>query len=236
MKKHIQGTGISVENGKREIGVVAPTQALRENAGDLLFTIVNAVEANEKFASIMFQCDGAKHAKRSKHRKLLNDVMRFSSSIGEEMAGHEAWYFDIHTVAVACGATIGECMEVDKQAIEQLSEDMEQTREYIQNILNEVVTLNGHIQPKLTEMVKSVRAKRATITTELGKSLTLMKDVRKFFLDKDHETEIERLENFVTLAERMKALIEDGTVDAIVDIILRLEMGKGDTVHDRKEK
>jgi len=49
-----------------------------------------------------------------------------------------------------------------------------------------------------------------------------MKDVRKFFFESDHEEELKRLQEFVTLGERMKSLIEDGTMDAVVDIAIKL--------------
>ena len=74
-------------------------------------------------------------------------------------------------------------------------------------------------------MIHKVRASRMTVTTELKQSLNIMKDVRKFFLESDFKIEMERLERFVELGERLKAMIDDGTMDAITDIVLKLAIG-----------
>jgi hypothetical protein len=52
--------------------------------------------------------------------------------------------------------------------------------------------------------------------------LTALKDVRTFFLEGDYEKQIDRLREFIDLCERLKALKDSGTLDAIADTILKL--------------
>jgi hypothetical protein len=52
-----------------------------------------------------------------------------------------------------------------------------------------------------------------------------LKEVRQFFLEGDYEKEIERLHEFVDLCERLKALTQDGFLDAVADTLLKLADG-----------
>jgi len=70
--------------------------------------------------------------------------------------------------------------------------------------------------------LKKMRDCRMSLTSERAKILDTMKDLRGFFMDKDYDTEIERLERFVRLADRFRKLIDEGTLDSISDAILKL--------------
>ena len=63
-----------------------------------------------------------------------------------------------------------------------------------------------------------------TAVQEIQATLAMMKDIRKFFLDSDHSEEINRLRDFVGLCNELKALKENGTIDAISDTILKLSV------------
>jgi hypothetical protein len=52
--------------------------------------------------------------------------------------------------------------------------------------------------------------------------MTALGDVRQFFLEDDYKKEIARLHEFIDLCERLKALKEEGLLDAVSDIILKL--------------
>lgn len=70
----------------------------------------------------------------------------------------------------------------------------------------------------------SVRTARMTVVQELELSLKSLREVRRFFLDNDYRTEIDRLKEFAALCERLKALKESGFFDAMCDSAIRLAL------------
>lgn len=73
-----------------------------------------------------------------------------------------------------------------------------------------------------SKILESIRQTRVAIGHESKTLLTECGDVRKFFLGADHEKEIARLKEFIELAERLRALKADGTLDKLADTILKL--------------
>ncbi len=72
------------------------------------------------------------------------------------------------------------------------------------------------------KVLTDIRQTRMAIGLEAGKLLSECADVRKFFLSDDHDKEIAKLREFIELAERLKALKADGTLDKLADTILKL--------------
>ncbi len=68
----------------------------------------------------------------------------------------------------------------------------------------------------------AIRQTRIAIGLEASKLLSECGDVRKFFVSDDHDKEITKLREFVELAERLRALKNDGTLDKLADTILKL--------------
>ena len=130
---------------------------------------------------------------------------------------------------------VGELMEDLSGMMKLLNEEVGISADVVKNAYNDIMGVSDQLIPQLGEMVKEVRTKRMTLVTELKQSLNMMKDVRQFFLDKDYNTEVDRLERFCTVAERLKALIEDGTMDAVTDIILKLHLTEA-TKNENKGK
>lgn len=77
-------------------------------------------------------------------------------------------------------------------------------------------------KPKSSEYIQMVRGFKMAIVSEISQSTNELKDIRKFFIGLEHENEIKRLREFVELCERLKKLKDDGTLDAISDVILKL--------------
>ena len=71
-------------------------------------------------------------------------------------------------------------------------------------------------------VLKSIRQTRIAIGIESRQLLAECGDVRKFFLSEQHEQEIAKLRDFIELAERLRALKDEGTLDRLADTILKL--------------
>lgn len=89
--------------------------------------------------------------------------------------------------------------------------------------------LLGHIREPfesanelITRELALLREKRFAIDTETRLIMNQLKEVRQFFLDPSHDSQVDRLRDFVDLCERLKALKESGFLDTIADTILRL--------------
>jgi hypothetical protein len=72
------------------------------------------------------------------------------------------------------------------------------------------------------KILTDYRMTRMAIGTEANLLLKECGDVRKFFLSDDHDKEVTKLREFVELAERLRALKNDGTLDKLADTILKL--------------
>lgn len=121
---------------------------------------------------------------------------------------------------------VGAVMEKVDLELRRINEEVENSKKILEKMTNDVRKASSLLQPELIKIIQRIRESRMTINLEMSKSLTIMRDVRKFFLENDHKREINRLKEFIELSEKLKALIDDGTVDAITDIILKLE-GEG---------
>lgn len=120
-------------------------------------------------------------------------------------------------------------MDQAEDFLKKVNEQLGKSRDELKGIYNEVVATQDMIEPAILEMVKRVRNTRQTVSMELKQALTVMKDVRKFFLESDYQTEIDRLEKFVILSERLRELIDDGTLEVITDVAVKLAIfEKGD--------
>jgi hypothetical protein len=78
------------------------------------------------------------------------------------------------------------------------------------------------VQPSLMKQAQDLRSARMTVVSEVQQALGAMRDVRKFFLESDYETEMARLERFVKVCRELQALKDDGVLDAVCDSSLRL--------------
>ena len=120
---------------------------------------------------------------------------------------------------------IGDDMEIDVKLLKGINKEALESRKILQELTNEIMVTQNLLEPQLHNMIKRLRNTRMTTTIELTKTLSIMKDVRKFFLEKEYKEEIERLEEFVAIGERLRVLINDGTFDKLTDSILRLAIG-----------
>jgi len=120
-------------------------------------------------------------------------------------------------------ATIGTEMERNAELIKAVNVEVTESKKMLKTALNEIMAVDDLLQPKLLEMIRRCRESRMAALTEVRGILSELKDVRKFFLDAEHTDEIERLERFVKVCLQLKALKEDGTLDALADTMLKLE-------------
>ena len=80
----------------------------------------------------------------------------------------------------------------------------------------------GELNKASSEALTDLRSKRYAMVKETTDSLSALRDVRQFFMDKDFEAERDRLEEFVTLCERLQVLQESGFLDVVSDTMLKL--------------
>lgn len=73
--------------------------------------------------------------------------------------------------------------------------------------------------PKHTE---KLRAWRMMVEREKDMSLKALRELRQFFLESEHEREMMRLNEFVSMAERLAKLAKDGTLEKVADVMLKL--------------
>jgi hypothetical protein len=100
------------------------------------------------------------------------------------------------------------------------SQDLIATIDYLSNQIKEPWE---SYQAFIKKALEEVRGQRIALGSETRNLLIALKDVRTFFLDKDYETEIRRLHEFIDLCERLKALKDAGFLDTIADTLIKLQ-------------
>lgn len=75
----------------------------------------------------------------------------------------------------------------------------------------------------ITKALTKTRATKVSFEIENRQLLASLRDVRTFFFDEKHITEVARLKEFIELCERLQSLQKSGFLDTIADTILKLE-------------
>lgn len=70
--------------------------------------------------------------------------------------------------------------------------------------------------------LKDLRMSRMAFEVETKILMSQLKDVRSFFLDKAHDSEVSKLKEFVDLCERLQKLKQSGFLDTVADTIIKL--------------
>jgi hypothetical protein len=119
----------------------------------------------------------------------------------------------------ACG---GLYVENTTELIRMTTEELQAAKVELQSTVNEMRPLVDLLRPLLLEQVQHVRDARTATTVESRNILNVLIDLRKFFLDRTFELEMERAERFLKICREVKSLKADGTLDAFADLILKL--------------
>lgn len=139
--------------------------------------------------------------------------------------GTELYREDLMSDVPALTTITGGRMHQQKELFIATAEELRIAKREMQDTLNETRATMNALEPLLLDNIERVRRHRMAVLTEMNKSLTMLKDVRKFFLDKEHKEEIARLKELIELSERLRSLTKDGTMEAVTDIIIKLMEG-----------
>lgn len=126
-----------------------------------------------------------------------------------------------HLTEVA-DAVIKESEKRPDQLTTLLNKTLE-AKESLYAAMNDLGDVVANFKKTSDDYARDLHAFSSTVCLDLAKAKREMGDVRKFFLEKEHLTEIERLKEFITLCERFKALKDAGVMDVITECILKLE-------------
>ena len=113
-------------------------------------------------------------------------------------------------------------MEDTARMLEATNRQLVEAKETMQSLVNELGSAADVIGPSLMKHVQELRSARMTVTAEVRESLTALRDLRRFFLESDYESEMVRLERFVKLCREIQVLKADGVFDAVCESALRL--------------
>lgn len=108
------------------------------------------------------------------------------------------------------------------EMLQKTNEEIKVSLKLVQELANELTRTTEIVNPALEKHIKDLRSARMTVVNEVTTILGQLREVRMFFIESDHRKEVERLEEFVRLCERIKVLKQDGTLEAICESILRL--------------
>ncbi len=117
---------------------------------------------------------------------------------------------------------VGCIMEETQQLLEESNEEVEKSKKTLEQLDTKVKALAEVVLPELLRQTKKIRDARMTVTQEVATSMSALKDIRKFFLEKDYDVEMERLERFVAVCKELDDLKKSGVLDAVADVAIRL--------------
>jgi hypothetical protein len=112
--------------------------------------------------------------------------------------------------------------------IKAASEELKRAKKELTELQDEVLALADNLIPALKLNLEIARSTRMAIVREAKESLAAMGDLRRFFLENDYQTEMERLKDFMQTIDRLKALNCNGTLNIMADTLLKLAEGNHD--------
>lgn len=124
-------------------------------------------------------------------------------------------------------AIVGLKMAEADQLLKAVRDEVEESKKTLQSLSNEVSAVYDSVAPALLQQAQALRSARMTIVGELHDSLTVLRDVRRFFLESDYATEMERLERFIRVCKEIQALQQAGVFEAVCESALRLAVKEG---------
>ena len=113
-------------------------------------------------------------------------------------------------------------METTAEGLKVVAEELRAAKELVEQFSNEFMEVSRFVRTRNEEHIKELREMRMATVREIRDSLSALHDIRRFFLEKDYEQEMLRLERFVAVCRELQALRANGTIDAICDTALRL--------------
>lgn len=118
--------------------------------------------------------------------------------------------------------TIGAIMEDTADLTKAALAEAKESKHVLEEIRNQVSALADIIHPALINHISEIRTARMAVVSELSQSLTMLRDVRKFFLESNYEQEMERLERFIAACKEIQRLKAEGVFDAVCDSAIRM--------------
>ncbi len=118
--------------------------------------------------------------------------------------------------------SIGVHMEEAKHIVKEAAAELTAVCATAATTAEETTAVLKRTSLALVDYIKDIRSQRMTIVGETRDCLSALRDVRKFFLDSDYETEVARLERLVKLCRDIQELKTSGVFDAVLDSALRI--------------
>lgn len=118
----------------------------------------------------------------------------------------------------------GTHMEDSADLIKAANEQLKEARRELGELANTISSVSDVVLPTLVAYVKNIRENRMAAELEGHQLLVVLRDVRKFFLEHDYDTEMARLDRFIRTCHELAELKNNGTLDAICDLALRLAL------------
>ena len=120
---------------------------------------------------------------------------------------------------------VGAHMESTAEMLKAATDALRDAKEELQRVSNEAMATAGPLEETLLKHLRDIRDSRMAAVREAREILAALQDVRKFFVDKDYDREMERMERLVRVCREFQALKADGVLDAMIDAALKLAAG-----------
>ena len=116
----------------------------------------------------------------------------------------------------------GVIMETLATQLKAINDEIAESKATMRSLADELHAMSGIIGPDLLAQSIALRDARMAMVRESQQALAALRDVRKFFLESDYETEVARLKDFIALCKGLEAVQASGLLDAVADVMLRL--------------
>lgn len=128
----------------------------------------------------------------------------------------------MYTPEVFAEALVAYVKDEYVDGLASLALEASEARVVLETSIEDIKGPIGIYEDAMKSATQQVRMSRMTLTNETKHVLKALEDVRKFFIGKEYTEEVERLQEFVELCERLKALQDSGFLDSIADVLLKL--------------
>lgn len=117
---------------------------------------------------------------------------------------------------------VGRAMEQVNGMLQRANDEVDRSRKELEKAAMAIHAITKDVLPELTKTLAAVRDSRMAVVNEMKDMLTVLRDVRRFFIEDEFDLEQTRMERFIVLCREFQSLKKDGVLDAVCDSALRL--------------
>lgn len=111
---------------------------------------------------------------------------------------------------------LGVLLEKTRCTLQEITSEIEDTRNHVNNVVQKIRQTAKAVNADLVKHSGIVREEHSSALASVGASVSVHRDIRKFFLDSDYTREMQSLTAFIGLSAMLDKLTAAGILESVL--------------------